>query len=99
MAISYDVSLETDQGVVTSRYPLRFIRLLLLHVPSDPALDGIVVNALQSIAHEPIGDVTVAEIRSFFAVLCCLHIDLQAPNIQREMLDFSWQIHVAAVVV
>lgn len=72
MDIFYDVAIFNGQGVNTCRFSLGAVRSLLLNAPSDFELDGIAVNALYHIAHEPIGDVTVLEIGTFFTVLCHL---------------------------
>ncbi|KAL5351227.1 hypothetical protein ACLOAV_003079 [Pseudogymnoascus australis] len=94
MDISYDIGIKIEEEVHTFRVPLWFIRWLLLHVPSDAVLDGIVINALNSINHEPTGDVAVAEICDFFTELLYLELDWQASNVQEIRVPVQIQARV-----
>lgn len=92
MDISYDVAIFNGQGVNTCRFSLGAVRSLLLNAPSDFELDGIAVNALSHITHEPIGDVTVLEIGTFFTVLCQLWTGLQTSNNPGLTLTVSFEM-------
>lgn len=94
MDISYNIGIKIEEEVHTFRVPLGTIRLetirwLLLHVPSVYVLDGIVINALNSIAHEPMGDVAVDEICKFFTELFYLELDWQASNIHQVRVNVN----------
>lgn len=80
MDIFYDISVENEQGIYTKRLPLSAIRWFLMNAPSDFALAGIVVNGLNHIALDPIGDVTVTEISIFFTTLCQHWLDWLASS-------------------
>ncbi|KFZ12619.1 hypothetical protein V502_07009 [Pseudogymnoascus sp. VKM F-4520 (FW-2644)] len=99
MDIFYDISVENEQGIHTKRLPLSAIRWFFMNAPSDFALAGIVVNALNHIALDPVGVITVTEISIFFTTLGQYWLDwLASSDDLRCMLTLNQEVQVTAVV-
>lgn len=81
MDIFYDIVIENEEGTHTCRFPLKAIRWLLFHAPSDFLFSGMVVDVLNGIARDPIADGTVGELSAFFTELCQVWCDLQLPTL------------------
>lgn len=77
MEVLYDVGFENEEGIYTWRFPLRAVKWLFDTAPSDPALVGIIVNAMNQITVDPISDGSLTEIGNFFSEIAQHWLDSQ----------------------